>query len=85
MAKFGIGQPMRRMEDGRLLTGAGRHVGDIDLPRRLPGAFLRSPHAHANIRADGRAREARRHSCRHARPADRGVAGAAECKKGQIP
>jgi carbon-monoxide dehydrogenase large subunit len=50
MAKFGIGQPMRRMEDGRFLTGAGRYVGDVDLPRQLHGLFLRSPHAHANIR-----------------------------------
>jgi carbon-monoxide dehydrogenase large subunit len=49
MAKFGIGQPMRRMEDGRFLTGAGRYVGDIDLPRQLQGVFLRSPHAHAKI------------------------------------
>src|SRR5688572_26129748 len=49
MAKFGIGQPMRRMEDGRFLTGAGRYVGDVDLPRQLQGMFLRSPHAHATI------------------------------------
>ena len=51
MAKFGIGQPVRRMEDGRFLTGAGRYVGDIDLPRQLHGVFLRSPHAHATIRS----------------------------------
>ena len=51
MAKFGIGQPMRRMEDGRFLTGAGRYVGDVDLPRQLHGLFLRSPHAHAKIRS----------------------------------
>ncbi|WP_119304387.1 xanthine dehydrogenase family protein molybdopterin-binding subunit [Dongia deserti] len=51
MAKFGIGQPMRRMEDGRFLTGAGRYVGDIDLPRQLHGLFLRSPHAHAKIKS----------------------------------
>jgi carbon-monoxide dehydrogenase large subunit len=51
MAKFGIGQPMRRMEDGRFLTGAGRYVGDVDLPRQLHGLFLRSPHAHATIRS----------------------------------
>ncbi len=50
MAKFGIGQPVRRMEDGRFLTGAGRYVGDIDLPRQLQGVFLRSPHAHAEIK-----------------------------------
>ena len=51
MAKFGIGQPMRRMEDGRFLTGAGRYVGDVDLPRQLQGLFLRSAHAHARIRS----------------------------------
>ena len=50
MAKFGIGQPMRRMEDGRFLTGAGRYVADVDLPRQLHGLFLRSPHAHATIK-----------------------------------
>ncbi len=49
MAKFGIGQPMRRVEDGRFLTGAGRYIGDVDLPRQLHGVFLRSPHAHARI------------------------------------
>jgi carbon-monoxide dehydrogenase large subunit len=51
LAKFGIGQPVRRMEDGRFLTGAGRYVGDVDLPRQLQGLFLRSPHAHAKIRS----------------------------------
>jgi carbon-monoxide dehydrogenase large subunit len=50
MAKFGIGQPMRRMEDGRFLTGAGRYVADVDLPRQLHGVFLRSAHAHATIK-----------------------------------
>ncbi|MGH6894431.1 MAG: xanthine dehydrogenase family protein molybdopterin-binding subunit [Dongiaceae bacterium] len=61
MAKFGIGQPMRRMEDGRFLTGAGRYVGDIDLPRQLQGVFLRSPHAHARIKKiDARAARAMR-------------------------
>jgi aerobic carbon-monoxide dehydrogenase large subunit len=50
MAKFGIGQPMRRVEDGRFLTGAGRYIGDLDLPRQLHGVFLRSPHAHARIK-----------------------------------
>jgi carbon-monoxide dehydrogenase large subunit len=49
VAKFGIGQPMRRIEDGRFLTGFGRYVSDIDLPRQLHGVFLRSPHAHARI------------------------------------
>lgn len=49
MAKFGIGQPVRRVEDVRLLTGAGQFVDDIQLPRQLHGYVLRSPHAHARL------------------------------------
>ena len=41
MAKFGIGQPVRRVEDRRFLTGAGRYVADIDLTRQLHAPFLR--------------------------------------------
>jgi len=37
MAKFGIGQPMRRLEDRRFLTGAGRYVADLDPPRQSHG------------------------------------------------
>ena len=33
--KFGIGQPIRRVEDHRLLTGGGRYLDD-DAPDRLP-------------------------------------------------
>jgi len=50
MSKFGIGQPVRRIEDVRLLTGNGQFVDDIQLPRQLHGHALRSPHAHAAIR-----------------------------------
>src|SRR6266702_201622 len=49
--RFGIGQPVTRKEDRRFLTGQGRYVGDIDLPRQAYAAFLFSPHAHARIRA----------------------------------
>jgi carbon-monoxide dehydrogenase large subunit len=49
MAKFGIGQPLTRVEDARLLTGAGRYTADIDPDRRAIGHVLRSPHAHARI------------------------------------
>ena len=45
-----IGQPLKRREDFRLLTGKGRYVDDIKLPRMLHMAILRSPHAHAEIR-----------------------------------
>lgn len=44
-----IGQPLRRQEDSRFLTGKGRYVGDIVLPDETAMAVLRSPHAHARI------------------------------------
>src|SRR5258706_84600 len=49
MIKFGIGQPVRRKEDDRLLTGKGRFVDDVNLPGQAYAAFLRSPHAHARL------------------------------------
>ena len=47
--KFGIGQPVPRKEDPRLLTGKGRFVDDVELARISYGYVLRSPHAHAAI------------------------------------
>lgn len=49
MAKFGIGQPLNRVEDARLLTGRGLFTADIDLAGQAFGHVLRSPHAHARI------------------------------------
>jgi carbon-monoxide dehydrogenase large subunit len=49
MDQFGIGQPVRRKEDVRLLTGGGTYTDDIDLPGQVHLAILRSPHAHARI------------------------------------
>ena len=49
MTKFGIGQPVRRIEDARLLAGGGRYTDDINLPRQAYALFLRSPHAHAAL------------------------------------
>ena len=49
MDKFGIGQPVRRKEDRRLLTGGGTYTDDINLPGQAHAAILRSPHAHARI------------------------------------
>ncbi len=46
-----IGQPVRRKEDLRLVTGGGTYTDDINLPRQAYAAVLRSPHAHAIIRA----------------------------------
>ncbi|MBK19287.1 MAG: xanthine dehydrogenase [Rhodospirillaceae bacterium] len=48
---FGIGQPVRRKEDVRLLTGAGNYTDDTRLPGQLYGYFVRSPHAHASVDA----------------------------------
>src|SRR5580704_6016317 len=45
----GIGQPVRRKEDFRLLTGRGRYGDDIALSNPAYAAFVRSPHAHARI------------------------------------
>ncbi len=48
--KFGIGQPVRRKEDQRLLTGGGRFTDDVNVEGQLYAAFLRASHAHAVIR-----------------------------------
>ncbi len=50
MNKFGIGQPVRRVEDQRFLTGRGRYVDDLQLAHQAYGAVVASPHAHARIR-----------------------------------
>jgi carbon-monoxide dehydrogenase large subunit len=46
-----IGAPLRRREDLRLLTGRGRYLDDLRLPGLLHAAIVRSPHAHARLRA----------------------------------
>jgi CO/xanthine dehydrogenase Mo-binding subunit len=50
MNRFGIGQPVRRVEDVRFITGRGQYVADIDLPGMVHGQVLLSPHAHARIK-----------------------------------
>ena len=50
MAKFGISQPVRRVEDSRLVSGGGRYLDDIKLPRQAAAIMLRSPHAHARLK-----------------------------------
>ena len=47
-AVFGAAVP--RTEDARLVTGGGRYVSDLERPRMLHVAFVRSVHAHARIR-----------------------------------
>jgi carbon-monoxide dehydrogenase large subunit len=49
--KFGIGQPVTRVEDPRFITGRGRYVDDIELPLQCHGVVVMSPHAHARIKS----------------------------------
>ena len=44
-----IGQPMRRTEDERLITGKGRFSDDFRLDGQTYAAIVRSPHPHARI------------------------------------
>jgi len=47
--RFGIGQPIRRLEDASLLTGQGRYTDDHFPGEGLAVAFLRAPFAHARL------------------------------------
>ena len=44
-----IGQPVRRKEDFRLVTGKGRFTDDFSAPGQAYAAMVRSPHPHARI------------------------------------
>jgi len=46
-----LGRPLPRREDYRLLTGSGCYLDDLEIPGALHACFVRSPHAHARIRA----------------------------------
>ncbi len=87
MAKFGIGQPVRRVEDQRFLIGKGRYVDDIVLPGmclRRQRAVAARPRQHQEgrrVEGEGRARRAagadrrrrrRRQARRHDRASDAG-------------
>ena len=45
-----IGQPIRRKEDFRLLTGRGRFTDDFNLPGQTHAVMVRSPYPHARIK-----------------------------------
>src|ERR1700752_1912842 len=47
----GIGQPVRRREDHRLLTGKGCYSDDFNFPGQASAVMVRSPHAPAIIRS----------------------------------
>ena len=51
MGHYGIGQPVSRFEDPKLLMGRGRFVDDISLPGQTHAFVLRSPVPHARITA----------------------------------
>ncbi len=44
-----VGEPVRRVEDAPLITGAAKYLDDLELPGMAHVAILRSPHAHARI------------------------------------
>ena len=51
MSKYGIGQPVARFEDPRLLRGRGHFQDDQNLAGQVYVVFVRSPHAHARLGA----------------------------------
>jgi carbon-monoxide dehydrogenase large subunit len=50
MIATGIGASVRRKEDHRFITGKGRYTDDVNRPGQVYASFVRSPHAHAEIR-----------------------------------
>jgi carbon-monoxide dehydrogenase large subunit len=46
-----VGAKVKRREDPRLIRGLGQYVDDINLPKTLHVAILRSPYAHARIKS----------------------------------
>ncbi|MDI9330295.1 MAG: xanthine dehydrogenase family protein molybdopterin-binding subunit [Alphaproteobacteria bacterium] len=46
-----IGESVRRKEDYRFLTGAGQYTDDVVLANQAHAVFVRSPHAHAQIKS----------------------------------
>src|SRR5499433_202608 len=51
MTATGIGAPVKRKEDQRFITGKGQYTDDINRPGQAYAVFVRSPHAHAEIRS----------------------------------
>ena len=49
LPNVGQGQSLRRVEDRRLLTGAGRYTCDVVFAHEVYAALVRSPHAHARV------------------------------------
>src|SRR5262245_40726418 len=51
MSATGIGVAVRRKEDQRFITGRAHFTDDLNRPGQAFAVFVRSPHAHATIRA----------------------------------
>ncbi len=49
LEQYGVGQPIRRKEDQRFLSGAGKYIDDVSMPGMAHLFILRSPYAHAHI------------------------------------
>jgi carbon-monoxide dehydrogenase large subunit len=49
--RSGVGASLLRKEDARHLHGRGQFVSDVKLPNTMDVAFVRSPHAHARVKA----------------------------------
>jgi carbon-monoxide dehydrogenase large subunit len=50
LTKFGVGQPVRRSEDPKLVRGEGRYTDDISRPGQAYAVMVRSRDAHGIIR-----------------------------------
>ena len=46
----GIGARVLRKEDKRFITGKGKYTDDVKHDNQCYAAFVRSPHAHANVK-----------------------------------
>jgi len=51
-SKFGVSQSVTRKEDDALIRGRGRYVADVAPGGALHAVVVRSPHAHARIKAE---------------------------------
>ena len=50
VAKFAVGQPVRRSEDPKLVRGDGCYTDDVSAPGQVHAVMVRSRHAHGIIR-----------------------------------
>jgi carbon-monoxide dehydrogenase large subunit len=56
MTDMSIGRGVKRTEDRRFITGNGHYLDDFNKPHQTYAAFVRSPHAHAEIRKINKAK-----------------------------